>query len=153
MLYENGKYLSDAVQPEYCDVYFWCFSTFIYPQLQSIPTLDNSFCSREIVRFQPRTLSKINKHAYKRRGLYPRAHITGVEIDCLQSAFSRKIRLVLISASAIANQTLRYTPSFIAARGFTARRSSAWVSRAVSYYCTLLIKVFPANKYKLPKFS
>ena len=59
-------------------------------------------------------------------------------LDCLQSAFSLKIRLVLISASAIANHDvtirdwdetrkegffflLRLTPSFIAARAFTAR--------------------------------
>ena len=57
-------------------------------------------------------------------------------IDCLQTAFSLKIRLVLISASAIARTTLRYnkglvssllffllwlTLSFIAARGFAAR--------------------------------
>ena len=70
----------------------------------------------------------INGGAYIRGPIQPEL----IEIDCLQSAFSRKIRLVLISASAIANQTLCYTPSIIAA-------SSAWVSRAVTYYCNLLL--------------
>ena len=50
-------------------------------------------------------------------------------LDCLQAAFSLKIRLVLISSSAIANHEviipiiflLGLTPSFHAARGFAAR--------------------------------
>ena len=43
-------------------------------------------------------------------------------VDCLQSAFSLKMRLVLISSSAIANHvTITETPSFPAAPDFTAR--------------------------------
>ena len=34
-------------------------------------------------------------------------------IDCLQTAFSLKIRLVLISASAIARTTLRYNKGLV----------------------------------------
>ena len=43
-------------------------------------------------------------------------------VDCLQSAFSLKMRLVLISSSAIANHvTITETPSFPSAPDFTAR--------------------------------
>ena len=54
-------------------------------------------------------------------------------LDCLQSVFSLKIRLVLVSSSAIANHDviiaitvfffflLWLTPSLLAARGFAAR--------------------------------
>ena len=48
-------------------------------------------------------------------------------LDCSQSAFSLKIRLVFIPCSAIAKQDLR--PRFIAASGFAAR---VLVSRAVT---------------------
>ena len=56
-------------------------------------------------------------------------------LDCLQSAFSLKIRLVFISSSAIANHDViitirdwdqtRLTPSFLAARGSRLCRSRA----------------------------
>ena len=49
------------------------------------------------------------------------ATFDGLGIDCLQSAFSLKIRLVLISASVIANHDVMLLC-----------RSRAWVSRAVT---------------------
>ena len=50
-------------------------------------------------------------------------------LDCLQSAFSLKIRQVLISSSAIANHDVIITPSILAARGFAARACLAFVCR------------------------
>ena len=54
--------------------------------------------------------------------------LLGRSLDYLQSVFSLKIRLVLISSSAIANhdvtittEILGLTPSFLATRGFAAR--------------------------------
>ena len=48
-----------------CDFYTvtnkFYLTLFIYAQASSIPTLDNSFCRREIVGFQPRTLLETNK--------------------------------------------------------------------------------------------
>ena len=74
-------------------------------------------------------------------------------IDCLQTAFSLKIRLVLISASAIARTTLRYnkglvssllffllwlTLSFIAARGFAARMLGFFRAVTLQQLATLM---------------
>ena len=73
--------------------------------------------------------------------------------DCLQTAFSLKIRLVLISASAIARTTLRYnkglvssllffllwlTLSFIAARGFAARMLGFFRAVTLQQLATLM---------------
>ena len=44
-----------------------------------------------------------------------------LRVDCLQSVFSLKIRLVFISSSAIANYDVIITIETIAARGFAAR--------------------------------
>ena len=60
------------------------------------------------------------------QGLEPGAWPT---LDCLQSAFSHEVRLVLISACAITNHDVIYVtirdwdekPLFITARGFAAR--------------------------------
>ena len=83
-------------------------------------------------------------------------------IDCLQTAFSLKIRLVLISASAIARTTLRYnkglvssllffllwlTLSFIAARGFAARMLGFFRAVTLQQLATL-IKIPLLTKYK-----
>ena len=74
-------------------------------------------------------------------------------IDCLQTAFSLKIRLVLISASAIARTTLRYnkglvssllffllwlTLSIIAARGFAARMLGFFRAVTLQQLATLM---------------
>ena len=74
-------------------------------------------------------------------------------IDCLQTAFSLKIRLVLISASAIARTTLRcnkglvssllffllwLTLSFIAARGFAARMLGFFRAVTLQQLATLM---------------
>ena len=74
-------------------------------------------------------------------------------IDCLQTAFPLKIRLVLISASAIARTTLRYnkglvssllffllwlTLSFIAARGFAARMLGFFRAVTLQQLATLM---------------
>ena len=74
-------------------------------------------------------------------------------IDCLQTAFSLKIRLVLISASAIARTTLRYnkglvssllffllwlTLSFIAARSFAARMLGFFRAVTLQQLATLM---------------
>ena len=58
-----------------------------------------------------------------------------VTLDCLQSAFSLKICLVLISASAIANHDVMLRLCYAYAlvyRGSRLRRSRVWVSRAVT---------------------
>ena len=58
-------------------------------------------------------------------------HVTpSVILDCLQSAFSLKIPLVLISASAIANHDVMLR--LCCAYALVYRRSRAWVSRAVT---------------------
>ena len=51
-------------------------------------------------------------------------------LDCLQSAFSLKIRQVVISSSEIANHWnhgVIITPSFLAARGFAVRACLGFV--------------------------
>ena len=58
-----------------------------------------------------------------------KVHLLVLYLDCLQSAFSLKIRQVLISSSAIANHDVIITPSILAVRGFAARACLAFVSR------------------------
>ena len=74
-------------------------------------------------RFHPKGMLFFRLPVYKRVGISR----DSIRIDSLQSAFSLKIRLLLISSSATANHdviiTIRDwdTPSFLAARGFAAR--------------------------------